>query len=628
MALILQVFEVSIAQSCDSILNPEAPLALRLSGQLLLGVVRIYQRKLAFLETDARNAIDGLQRKEAGSQNVDLPDGGTAPEMAITLPETDTGALAASDIFPSFAIADTPKNLLPAVSSLSSRVTAGTESLTLADDLSDVFGSSRWTASDERFEIHGSGEDLDRRFSAELERLRSQAAVENPREAGADIFYDPMGADQMSMGGDTMDGIMEPPASDLFVMPNLGTTSSIGRTPGSIGAPGSVGYKITPAQSFGYSDDLPEIGDDDFPMILSEKQEDKRGQPKSKTRPKRRIQMDVTSNGIAATQMPSDSVRKLLNDRSSLLKNRSITSDVDQHYDVGKHMALKGRFLHDICVQSEVARSSFLYRPACFQCLAPELLKVFERTAGVSKGPSTERKEPKKKDISISPSAQMGALEKDVYTDIQPLEEQDEFLPSGALEDNEFPDWGEAGDDFDDDIGYDPIEASQGVDQSVRKLGFAQGTPTLDVVSADGTVLSSRENVPEEVAAGTHALSARDGFTHRTRRVLDHLQSRFNPKTGDKRSRDDGQPSSKALSLDDLVEGKSRLDACRWFFESLVLRNKGFLDLEQNQPYGDILLKPLPKIINNNGLDGAHDNSNIEHGPAPTRQKLSGAVLT
>jgi cohesin complex subunit SCC1 len=56
------VFEVNIQASCDSVLNPEAPLALRLSGQLLLGVVRIYLRKLQYLETDAKNAIDGLQR--------------------------------------------------------------------------------------------------------------------------------------------------------------------------------------------------------------------------------------------------------------------------------------------------------------------------------------------------------------------------------------------------------------------------------------------------------------------------------------------------------------------------------------------------------------------------------------
>lgn len=46
--------------NADSVLNPEAPLALRLSGQLLLGIVRVYLRKLQLLELDARHAVTGL----------------------------------------------------------------------------------------------------------------------------------------------------------------------------------------------------------------------------------------------------------------------------------------------------------------------------------------------------------------------------------------------------------------------------------------------------------------------------------------------------------------------------------------------------------------------------------------
>ncbi len=43
----------------DSIINPEAPLALRLSGQLLLGVVKIYSRKV---RKRGRNAAHGKTR--------------------------------------------------------------------------------------------------------------------------------------------------------------------------------------------------------------------------------------------------------------------------------------------------------------------------------------------------------------------------------------------------------------------------------------------------------------------------------------------------------------------------------------------------------------------------------------
>jgi cohesin complex subunit SCC1 len=61
---------LSLQAACfpaDSIINPEAPLALRLSGQLLLGLVRLYLRKLQFLEEDAGLTLRGLVRVRAAS---------------------------------------------------------------------------------------------------------------------------------------------------------------------------------------------------------------------------------------------------------------------------------------------------------------------------------------------------------------------------------------------------------------------------------------------------------------------------------------------------------------------------------------------------------------------------------
>ena len=54
-----------MAHACvaaDSIINPEAPLALRLSGQLLLGVVRIYHRKVVYLFQDCNDAVTKIQQ--------------------------------------------------------------------------------------------------------------------------------------------------------------------------------------------------------------------------------------------------------------------------------------------------------------------------------------------------------------------------------------------------------------------------------------------------------------------------------------------------------------------------------------------------------------------------------------
>ncbi|KAL5990793.1 hypothetical protein ACLOJK_011697 [Asimina triloba] len=77
-----------LVEQRDSILFPEVPIALRLSSHLLLGVVRIYSRKVNYLFHDCSEAL--LNIKQAfRSTAVDLPpEESTAPYHSITLPET------------------------------------------------------------------------------------------------------------------------------------------------------------------------------------------------------------------------------------------------------------------------------------------------------------------------------------------------------------------------------------------------------------------------------------------------------------------------------------------------------------------------------------------------------------
>lgn len=83
-----QVADTDIGVSVDSILFPEVPIALRLSSHLLLGVVRIYSKKVNYLFDDCSDAL--LKVKQAfRSTAVDLPpEQSKAPYHSITLPET------------------------------------------------------------------------------------------------------------------------------------------------------------------------------------------------------------------------------------------------------------------------------------------------------------------------------------------------------------------------------------------------------------------------------------------------------------------------------------------------------------------------------------------------------------
>ena len=82
----------------DQIMFPNVPIALRLSGHLLLGVVRIYSKKVDYLFLDCNHALNWL-RRAFDSIDLNLPeDARTAPVQSITLPDTfDLDALDLDD---------------------------------------------------------------------------------------------------------------------------------------------------------------------------------------------------------------------------------------------------------------------------------------------------------------------------------------------------------------------------------------------------------------------------------------------------------------------------------------------------------------------------------------------------
>jgi hypothetical protein len=125
-------------------------------------------------------------------------------------------------------------------------------------------------------------------------------------------------------------------------------------------------------------------------------------------------------------------------------------------------------------------------------------------------------------------------------------------------------------------------------------------------------------------------MPADGGFTSRTRLVMRHLQHAAaaaapgpsaaaaagmgTPATGSKRrisavpppglaaavegkkagahAGAAGSAGAVSLSFQGLTQGHGRLDACRWFYEMLVLGNKGLVGLQQQEAYGDVLITP------------------------------------
>ncbi|XP_021289042.1 sister chromatid cohesion 1 protein 4 isoform X2 [Herrania umbratica] len=222
-----QVADTDIGVSVDSILFPEVPIALRLSSHLLLGVVRIYSRKVNYLFDDCSEAL--LKIKQAfRSTAVDLPpEESTAPYHSITLPETfdlDDFELPDNEIFQGNYVDH----------HVSSR-----EQITLQDTMDGVVYSTSQFGLDERF---GDGDTSQIGLLDEELFLDRVAASEHGGVSVADLKrsdeqqkQDPSNSEAMPMdcSGDQVEGLA---ANSEFVEYDQDPA-----TPGVVGVPNLSG---------------------------------------------------------------------------------------------------------------------------------------------------------------------------------------------------------------------------------------------------------------------------------------------------------------------------------------------------------------------------------------------------
>ncbi|XP_065871341.1 sister chromatid cohesion 1 protein 3 isoform X2 [Euphorbia lathyris] len=116
------------------------------------------------------------------------------------------------------------------------------------------------------------------------------------------------------------------------------------------------------------------------------------------------------------------------------------------------------------------------------------------------------------------------------------------------------------------------FDAGQSGLSYIPESGNIPETEDLSFLEADNSLFGSQ---------GTEGI---DSLSVRTRAVVQYLlrQSPVGPISED-------QPED--LSLNKILEGKTRKSCARMFFETLVLKTYGLIDVRQEQAYGDISLK-------------------------------------
>ncbi|XP_051145229.1 sister chromatid cohesion 1 protein 3-like [Andrographis paniculata] len=111
------------------------------------------------------------------------------------------------------------------------------------------------------------------------------------------------------------------------------------------------------------------------------------------------------------------------------------------------------------------------------------------------------------------------------------------------------------------------------LDQEDNSPAGSQGTPASANLGTQGT--------PE-----LHALSSR------TRAVAQYLKRQASATPASSSAAE----SSEDLSLNKILEGKTRKICARMFYQALVLKSNDLVDVHQEVPYGDITLKVTPKL--------------------------------
>mmetsp|Transcript_36757 Transcript_36757/g.87326 ORF Transcript_36757/g.87326 Transcript_36757/m.87326 type:complete len:682 (+) Transcript_36757:236-2281(+) len=648
-----QVFETSITASVDSIINPDAPLALRLSGQLLLGVVRVYSRKVGYLFQDCNDTL--LKVKSAFTQTgrVDLPeDQATVNPMLITLPDN-------YDHVDFLAEASAGLNLL--LSAGEPRLgeeltfTVRDDSITLNADF-NALAFHTAPAQDELFE---GGEELDLENEGFIvdggspERLRAEARnseeeeVEDPEilraaETPGELPSLDLGAgDSGAKGTPLATGPMEsPPAQPLAEFGEIPMSST---TPGHAADPlGGLGAGQTPtflggtpggelaaigetprhegAAVEGAPTETPGEGRAEAAAGCAPGEvggpERTRGTPAPAAhRPQRRVEvtMDDGTDGRPGKEIPGATIRALLQDRTSLMTDRGFRSAGSSRKRA--KASAKAVQLQALALARQPAVPGVVSDPLRDLWAAATTASV-EARAEADRAAKQARRQPSRRRVEAGaaatpPEAQPDEDEEDMDVDIaslakrrrlQTAEEPREQTPAPGPPESWTP------------LPEAPTpatavgECAPGTAEQAFPSAFEPGVLTEEGRAGRPEEEGSSEEDeqeeealprPEELrqsgdqeqatASGGEAQAAT--FTDNTRAVLRHVRG-----LAERRQAGGDRRAGHIVGLNRLLAGKSRLDASRWFFEMLVLKSKDYVDLEQRAPYEDIKVKAGPKI--------------------------------
>lgn len=620
---------------------PEVPIALRLSGHLLLGLVRIYSWKVNYLFQDCNRMLTTIRTAFASVQ-VDLPiDADRAPFEAITLP--DTFNLDDLNLDDAIRQIDTPDNHRKTLDQIT--LAEGEYVMIDIDEDATVEPSASGRSSymrpepteDETLPPFGIGFEASNNPNGKIslhpplgDLTENPSYINQPNEAQ----YTPEKMREASLEGpelnlpeligannDPMEVTEDssPFVSKLITSPAMDQTLFPG--PGSL--PGTSRPNVPgTTTSDPIEDDVPIHMDDPFPDMMIEPsppqvQENKRKRPKVQgNKRKRRPKFDneiVFSNAYLKKQIEGDELCNLVCKRRKLPQTALDMWKFNRTSQ--KDSFLRGPLVYGMCTNlHETHERKF---PHVSDSDAESAFD--KRTAGVAdvgvRDASPERQlTPKSPENADAPAEHQLAQKSPGNTGAQPechltpkstgnadadmAPEFPRFFPQDTpspIRENDTP-FKTPGGTLQSELGGTGATEIQAADGSyVSTIQMTHDSdpkespfPFNDELDGDLPEIPGLISTPGVISSAGTGATGLGSMSTRTRAVAQYFKDHMPSTTSD------DQPGK--FSLNRILEGRARKQAARMFFETLVLKSYDYIDVQQEEAYGDIAVSVKPSL--------------------------------
>ncbi|CAD5172695.1 unnamed protein product [Musa acuminata subsp. malaccensis] len=605
-----QIDAIDIPSYAECIMFPEVPIALRLSGHLLLGLVRIYSWKVNYLFRDCNRMLTDIRIAVSSIQVNLLVDADRAPFESVTLPETFE--LDALELDESVYQIDGPDNHRKDY-----------EQITLTDEFS--LGQDQYVA----FYIN-EGNRTDSSTQKGTINVGAGPMVEDvlpPFDVGLDVmstpvinsasFMDPGSDNQANSSFQTFDGSNAQEFPDIEVMReavhNSGPESllDLDDTSNDLGRLSEHSASLTRRKDSlsPILEDVLASGEESLPspthakaptvasvdnsnlfnreVSLDQPLPDLELQPSPPVREqntKRRKRKQLYDEKIV---LSNAEIKKQLEDTTKLVcKRRKLPCS---HLDIWR--------FHRKCLSDQI-----LYEPLlsgmCYN-LQESFKRCFPLSSNdsgnmeTSPGPGNASSDFALNDLDMEPEQPRfdTHIERNINEMVPSPSAVGDITPFNTTTAGSGSDFGRT---FETEI-LPTLEMTEPVSYEPEASLFPMEEESpQDHTPKIPSLLRSAEKEDLFFLEASNASSGHEGnepgsLSARTRAVAQYLKDH-----SPSQSQDD-LPG--VISMNNILEGKSRKQCARMFFESLVLKNYGLIDVRQEEAYGDILISPMPALL-------------------------------